>query len=96
MTVKKTANVMLITGITLSVLSVAWWALVYTMVGEQTGEGLLSSFSCLVSVGPECNFMRGMAWLQGLPIYEPPVLWLSLALVVFALFVKKSAVREAS
>jgi hypothetical protein len=94
-TTKKLANIFLIIGVVLTVSSTVWWGVVYTFAGQQTGESLMSSISCLVSVGPECNFLRAMAWLQGQPIYEPPVFWFSIGILFIAICMKRSISNDA-
>ena len=94
MSTRKLANIFVVIGILLTVLSTLWWGVVFTMVGKQTGESLMSSLNCLYSVGADCNFLRGMAWMQGMPIYEPPVFWFASGLLVMAVLLKRTVNKD--
>lgn len=94
MSTKKLANIFLVIGAVLTALTVAWWGVVFTFVGKQTGESLMSSFHCLYSVGDSCNFLRGMAWMQGMTPYEPAVFWLALVVLGMAIVLKRAISKD--
>lgn len=66
-----------------------WWAVVFYFVSQQTGEPLTSFTLCLFAPTPECNLLRGMAWLQGINPYEPVAFLWMLSMTIFAGFVRR-------
>ncbi|MEH6549943.1 MAG: hypothetical protein V7711_13095 [Pseudomonadales bacterium] len=90
MLTKKLANGLLGLGILLTVLCIAWWGVVYHFISEKSGETLMSTLTCLFSIGENCTFMRGMSWLQGVNPYEPVFFWLATSILLIALAMKKA------
>lgn len=71
-------------GVVATVLVIAWWALVFHFVGQQTGEPLSANLACLFAPTADCNLLRGMAWLRGINPYEPLAFWWAASVAALA------------
>lgn len=71
-------------GLAVTVLVVAWWAVLYYFVGQQTGEPMTANLVCMVFPSTDCNLLRGMAWLRGITPYEPFALWWAASVTALA------------
>jgi hypothetical protein len=81
-------------GVVAAVLVVAWWAMVFHFVGQQTGESLSGYVACMVAPTADCNLLRGMAWLRGINPYEPLAFWWAASVAVIAWVTKRTVVKD--
>lgn len=81
-------------GLAASILIIAWWALVFYFVSQQTGDSLVSFLPCLVAPTNDCNMLRSMAWMRGINPFEPLALWWSLTLTLLAGFSARALRRQ--
>jgi hypothetical protein len=73
-----------------TLLSAAWWGLVYHFVSQQNGENMWNSLSCMVSLSESCNFLRAMGWLRGVNPYEPMLFWTGISILAMSMLLKIS------
>ena len=81
-------------GSVLCLAAVAWWAVLFSVVGKQMNTPLAETWSCLVAVSAYCNTFRGLIWLRGITPYEPLLLWLGLAIVGITLSLRAALVKR--
>lgn len=81
-------------GLATTALIIAWWAVVFHAVGQQTGESLFSYSACMVAPTADCNLLRGMAWLRGINPYEPLAFWWAASVTILAWAAKASQYRR--
>lgn len=82
-------------GALCALLALAWWWLMYSAVAAQAGMSPAAFAECLLAPSALCNTYRGMAWLRGMPPYEPGVLWLAIGQLACAAALGGAARREA-
>ncbi len=94
MKTKKLANIFMTIGVLISIISLAWWGLMYSFLAKQTGESLMGSVNCIYSMGGNCNFLRGMAWMRGMMPYEPALFWLAVISLLMAFLLKRALKKD--
>ena len=94
MKTKTLLNISIGLGAFLTTVSALWWGVVYHFVSKQNGESMWASVECMASLSAECNLLRGMAWMRGINPYEPMLFWFGLGVLVMAMVLKASFVKE--
>jgi len=93
--IKKTGRFLVIGGVALIGIAIAWWAAFYGSMEALQAE----TFPCVAITTQECGFIVGMSGLAGLfsaegpgggiPIYRPAVLWIGIAMLVAGMVLPK-------
>jgi len=94
MKTKTLLNMSIGLGALLTTVSALWWGLVYHFVSKMNGESMWASVDCMASLSAECNLLRAMGWMRGINPYEPMLFWFGLVVLVMALLLKSSFVKE--
>jgi hypothetical protein len=94
MKIKTLSNIFIGVGALLTSLSALWWGVVYHFVSKMNNESMWDSLTCMGSLSAECNLLRAMGWMRGVNPYEPMLFWFGLTVLVMALLLKSSALKE--
>jgi len=94
MKTKTLLNIFIALGALLTTVSALWWGVVYHFVSKMNDESMWASVNCMASLSAECNLLRAMGWMRGVNPYEPMLFWFGLVVLLMALVLKSSFVKE--
>ena len=88
MSVKRLANVLMISGLIVTAVALWWWQDFFRQVADTTGTSLTEFTECLYRSTLTCDVTGVAGSIFGLESYEPAVLWVGGSLFAVGLVLR--------
>ena len=78
MDIRKLSFILIVAGVSLSVVSVVWWLLFHAQVVQSLGARLSDLLPCLWSSSGSCTLISAGASFMGKTAYTPTIFWIAI------------------
>jgi hypothetical protein len=83
----RAARAVLIFGLAVAALAVAWWLAYYSQY--QGLAGLSAKLACLTSDAPECVTIQMLIGPSAIPVYSPMLMWAGMVVALIGLYLTR-------